>query len=734
MEDDNLDSLTPQENITIPSTKRRKHAAVLFAVFSFLLINAVLIFKLYLNRKPVTSKAVVSQDQKNKVQQSFTNGYFFKAIENFTTGIKLAPQQNKESKTGIKAFYQLINNYSGSASIDKSNSVLGISEDNNPQNVSHFKMRIRGLINNPETNINEKYDLFVSYMSVLDNLNNRSLADIIINGQIGDLNLGDRDQDAVHLSIVRPEPTASYLNLSMSEFTLVALNRIIKGPSENSSIIYVDSDDVYPYLDEFVQIKETEYEELKLENKVEEYFKNFDDYKVQVYENNFKDFSQFLTEEKTYEDMVDGEKVIRIDYKINKQELLKAFVKYIQAVEQYAQDHQNIYIQLCPEADNLKENDCWLNYGYPSEQMSKQLTDLEKTSVLWDNLVKIERISFLLDGESQQYIGFDLTALVNNSTLEVTNKVIADQPHYTIAAPSNYYFFAGKTPKKSVAEQSPTDSLLNESVKNLFNVNRNFVLKVWDEDLSKLALQTSEYCQTLWKPEYCFQIGGDWSLDQEKIDMVAQKYYEGKYILFNYPPEFDLSLKAKRLSLGIINGGTLFEGKCEDDKYQDITTADGITLRIAYREDGTSISVDVCYLNPSGEATHISPYGKNITLFGQNMSVQEVIDKASEIITTFKFKGDQAVDKNKDYTLDDSNRSAYMEGAKNDPNACTVAGDQAEELRKDHQIETGYTVVMKEGTKFCSQSTPDHVACLICEKGKLSFREMDECKGLSCNP
>jgi len=720
-----------------------------FLFFSFFVVAGIFIYRTL--KKPLAKKEVLITEAKwKKAQKDLKESYIFKTFEKQLTNSKTGGLV-KDKKSDVKTFYSSINRALYIPSLNSSpsmssglNSSVYAEEKKSITFLS--KIRLLGQFNNPTSDKLENYEFFLSEIGIFNPQNAQAQADIIINGKAGDLILGNRDFDALHLSLIQPNLDTSYLNISMDDMLLVFINSLVQESSpsgEKKGLIFVDNEQIYPYLEKYMQIKSEPKEDFPPQ--IINYLNEYQSFAITAFEETIGNVDSFATKNKAYEDILAGKEIVRVEVSIDKNRFFGNLAEFFKKIALFGQQHQKDYSQFCESTDTETKEECWRSFGYFSENELQQLTNLEKLGLLVD----FEQFDFLLDRKSQEFLGIDLIISINELVLkqlpvktlkiELTYQNLLAEPYLEINEPLNYVYFSDGETKQFTAKQIPESlNLGQKTTEELFTKNHGFVQEIWNKDLEKSALKILTPCQDAWEPKFCFQMGDNWQVDEDEIE---------QYLSLSYPHEQMMNLRGKRIKIEFTNEGDFYDSLChfEDNwsetkysQYKNLKTADGLNLRIAKIDlKGTNQSVleeesfvvDVCYQNPSGYYTKSNPYAKGIMITTQNLDFNEVSARLTKILSTLKFKDLQTVDLNKDYSdAFNAYKTVYLEGAKEASSSCSVQA--TENIKKDFNISEALQVVMKEGTVFCIRQD----TCLVCQNGTLNYQELSNCKGLSCNP
>jgi hypothetical protein len=683
----------------------------------------------------VRKEVAISESVWESLKGSFKDSYLFKSLKQQVVNKKSAVA-SRSKKTDIESLFTFVNGYVSSP-FSTEDKVLGMAaQPISPQKSFLSKIRLIGKIENPENKELEDLELLFSQIGVTND-KNMAISDVIVNGKFGKLALGDRDFDALHISAINID-SSSYLKVSLSDIALVFLSSLLKGPSQNEKgIISVNSEEIYPYLDEYVYINDEISSEIPA--RLETYLDEYASFSHKAFEETLGRIDSYLEKQLAYEDVLGGKKIVRVETKVDEGMFWQKYSEFLNQVSDFARERKDLYSDYCQTQESV--DDCLFSFGYSPE------TELQP--IVIDKIFNIDNLDLLMGVQSQELTGVDLGISVASKILdgipissfraEITYQNLLDQPVYEIAPPANFLSFnnAGSKNLNYLSSKEASSSRV-KAEEVLFAKNRELVWEIWDKDLEKLSQNKSTSCQN-WAPKFCFEIGGDWVVRNDEFFKSKAAAYDNQYLELVYPST-PITLEGKRIVLELIGGGKNYGALCRYDQeggydeYWDVQTEDGATLRISFRDSSNDISsssllLDVCYLNTaSGYYTSDGPYGKRVQAFASNITKDEAVRKLSDVIKTFKFEKKDSAILEKDYSKAyDQYKTIYLDGAKDDPYACNVRAN--DNIKKDFGVEA-LDVVMKQGTKFCL----DHKTCLQCKAGKLEFEELLECKGLSCNP
>jgi len=543
---------------------------------------------------------------------------------------------------------------------------------------------------------------------------------------------------------------------------IIVLDRIINGPdpeSENSGIISAQYDDVYPYFDHYVEVVSEAKDEEILAEELSVYLKEYGDFGRQAFQATLGDLDSYLTKEKSYLDVMAGEPIVRLEMKANASALFNQIKTFLTEMDNYAKDRKTIYEPYCQTGSIEDQRDCLISFGYVSEDVD--YTFLSGLAFL----VNFDKLDVILDADNKDFLGIDLSISLKQTAFELLKKTFPgetgglaninslnfqlafrDMPPQKIKAiekPSSYFRFLPEGEDFVVDRETKSDT--EKLAEQLFLINYNYV---WETELEKLSQDKTTYCQEKWEPNFCLEMNANW-----REDYLA---YSADSFEFLYFPYYDL-LRGKEISFKFKNDQNVGEGLfCDGEKYDDfyeIKTQDGLVFRINrlatndqsqefLRDD---FLVDVCYQNPDGKFTTVSPLARSIELYSQHMTFEELCQKVGVILETIKLQDPSQADLTQEYSqVFEGSETLFLGGAKGDPNSCSVSfyRDQNsfsrayENIKKDFSIEREFNdIVIEENTVFCQWAeTTEDKYCLKCVGGKLEWTEMDDCRGLSCNP
>lgn len=737
-----------------------KKSLILLAVLALIILAGFLV-KLYLSGRQskgtLKQKVIITDNEWKNIKNKISDGYVYRY---FNQQLKKEPQTFSDQPSSVaEKFFVSAHKYADIPSGSATNNVLGEATDSGSPSreleTSLVKIRLSGAINNDETNKVDEYEIFVTNLVTQDKENYGGVSDVLINGKIGDLQLGDPDFDALHLSIIEPNQSAAYIKASISDIFLIALDKIIYGPDPEatvSGVISAQYDDIYPYFDRYVEVVgEADSEEL-LPEELRTYLDEYSEFSHQSFDTTLGDLDNYLKREDSYADTMAGEPIIRVETKVNTLVFFSQLKAFLTEMDKYAKDKKEIYEQYC-QNDSIKvQKDCLSYFGYVVEGEADYTLLLALAP-----LVKFDKFDIILNSDDKNFLGIDLSLSLNKEVFDFLRKTFPDKfdglakienlnfqlafrdmPPQRIAAvekPSSYLHFLPNGSYLTVGEQVENDT--EKLAEQLFLTNHDYVYEVWEEDLEKLSQNKVEYCQEKWEPKFCLEIGADWQED-EFLTSSSDK------IGFLYPSQYS-GLKAKYISLGFSNDQSIAEGSsCDKRDYEDyfeIQTQDGLIFRInrlaknelsqEFLQD--EFMVDVCYQNPDGKFTTVSPLGKSIDLFSRRMTFEEVTQKVGAILETIRLQNPDQVDLTQEYSQAfEQYETLYLGNAKDDPNSCSFySADYYENIKKDFSIDREfYDLVFENDTVFCR----DEETCLRCVEGKLEWTELADCKGLSCNP
>lgn len=760
--------------------KPTKKFLVLFTLLLGLTLGGLLIFFLIKPDLPKdqsqknSSAEIITEDDWKNIKNKIAESYLYRYLDQ---QLQKKPKNlfSKSASTAENFFitaYQYGNIPSGS--INTKTNVLGEATNTTSfdQEIesSLSKVRLSGAINNSETKTVDEYDLLITNLVVQNKTDYSGISDFLINGKIGDLDLGGPDFDALHLSIIEPDQSTAYIKASISDIFLIFLDRLIYGPdpeASKSGIISAQYDDIYPYFDHYVEVTNND---LTNENKALEeplpedlflYLNDYSNFKSQTFYNTLGNPDNYLKRKEVLTDVLAGESIIRIKTEVDTLSFLKQLDIFLTETDRYAKDNKEIFEQYC-QNDNLEsEKICLSLFGYTEEEDYSSLLALAP-------MVKFDKFDIILDNNSKNFLGIDLNISfdenifnpsknnfpdensglkeIKNLNIQLSYINIPPDKITAIGKPSSYIQFLpnGTTVNKEEQIKNNTEELAEQ----IFLKNHHYVYEVWEEDLEKLSQNKSTYCQTKWEPKFCLIIGADW---EENKSFLSHP----DIISFLYPSRHR-GTKTKNASLEFTNK-SIGEGfLCDEQGYEghtEVKTKDGLVFRIYEKklaEKGPqqdNFLLDVCYQNQNGKFTTVSPLAKSISIFSQQMTLEETLQRTSAILETITLKDPSQANLTENYSEPlQKYETLYLGKAKEDPNSCSIGfyrdengySKTYENIKKDLLIEQEFNdLVVEENTLFCQWpeiETEGSPNCLRCVKGQLEWAELSECKGLSCNP
>jgi len=723
------------------------------------------------SRNTLRQKVIITDNEWKNIKNKISDGYVYRY---FKQQLKEEPRVfSDQPRSNAEKFFVSAHKYTDIPPGSVTNSVLGEATDSGSLDreleTSLVKIRLSGAINNDETSKVDEYEIFMTNLTAQDKVNYGGVSDVLINGKIGKLQLGDPDFDALHLSIIEPNQSAAYIKASISDIFLIALDRMIYGPdpeATTSGVISAQYDDIYPYFDRYIEVVDEADSEELLPKELQAYLDRYSEFSYQSFQATVGDLDKYLERTESYTDTMTSEPIIRVETKVNTLAFFNQLKTFLIEVDKYAREKKEIYEQYCRNDSEEIQKDCLNYFGY----VVKEDADYNFLLALAP-LVKFDKFDIILDSDDKNFLGIDLNLSLNktvfdflkqtfpgefdglvkieNLNFQLTFRDMPTQKIEEIEKPTSYLHFLPNGSYLTIDKQVENDT--EKLAKQLFLINHDYVYEVWEEDLEKLNQNKVGYCQEKWEPKFCLEIGNDW---QENEFLTSSPNKVG----FQYPSKYR-GLKAKSISLEFINDQTITQGlSCDNRDYEDyeeVRTQDGLIFRInRLAKDELSqeflqneFVIDVCYQNPDGKFTTINPLSKSIGLSSQRMSFEEVSQKAGAILGSIKLQNLDQIDLSQGYSQAfEQYETFYLENAKDDPNACSVGfyRDQNsfsrnyENIKKDFSIKREFNnIVIEENTAFCQwdeSSENKNSYCLKCVKGKLEWTELTDCKGLSCNP
>jgi len=748
----------------------KKTLILLVVLASIVLISCAV--KLYLSKKiPLPKKVVITADEWKSIKKEAAGSYLYRYFnQQFETENQGSFGQQRSD---TEEFFVSTHKYADIPPGSNASEVLGEATDSaavgRELQSTLTKIRLSGAINNNETGKVDNYELFVTNLAAQDKVNYGGVSDILINGRIGDLQLGDPDFDALHLSIVEPDQSAAYIKASISDIFLIALDRILYGPDPEASVSGVISaqyDDIYPYFDRYVEITGAVEGDDLLPEDLRSYQNEYKEFSRQTFYSTLGDIDNYLTKAESYTDAMAGEPIIRVETKVNNLAFFKQLSNYLSRTEEYASSKKAVYEQYC-QNDNLRvQKDCLSYFGYTSE--SEVNYDLLMAVA---PLIKFDKFDIILQPSDKNFSGIDLSISLNKAVFDFLKKILPDDPDgledieslnfqlaftemspqkiSSVEKPSSYIHFLPNGSYLTVGEKDGQN--INETEKlseAIFSINHSYVYEIWQEDLANLNQNQVEYCQDKWEPGFCLQVGKDWSESEFSASSDIQ-------LNLVYPSQHQ-GRSGKSASLSFRNDQEINQGLFCDNKeyenYLEVQTQDNFVYQIrqlpsdpnsSFSKD--SLLADVCYQNPNGKYTTASPLAVFIDIYAKGMTFEEISRRVSSILQTIKLANPDQVNLAKDYSQPfERYETFYLGRAEDDPNSCSVgfSRDQNsfsqtyENIKKDFAIDREFNdIVIEENTVFCNWAEiTEGQDCLKCVEGKLEWVEMVSCKGLSCNP
>lgn len=571
-----------------PQPRKRRLLWVIIIGLVLLLAGGYVFYRFFFN--PSKNKAdgnarILSAKEWEVVIASAGEEFSVDSVTQIASATKL---ENPLAKESVEAVYAQVGE------------VLTIKTDQ--QEKMQFGLRLEGVSKNEEGG-NDQIDLLISYLGLQDFTSGQVQSDLIVNGTWGNLILNDGSMDALHISTINLDKGSALVNIEASDYLLVLLDRIANPEKERQpGIIYVDTEDIYPYFGNYVKVPQETVEP---------------EFEKAAFMETIGDFGKYIdsSEEKQLTTGPSGLGLIMV--KIDKS-------NFIQAIEDYGKKISTYYST--------------------KEEIESSMNLLKLASKLYD----IGKAGIIVEPETLSFRGFAMEIDKNNigkisgavePLLDIT-KISFSFYSSKLANPEQIF-----SPASFItAEEKPKDTNYGtaEQGNHLFMENKAYMRALKVDLWQAIVAHGSDYCNIWWEPKLCFQAPEDWNIYEPEI--AAQN------ITFSYPLG-NYAVDKPHLSMKIFPPSYEYESDCVYEEslggistvypeFKEIVTKQGMHLRVS--SEGTKNNEfigKVCMANKQTYTTRL-PFAGGIEIYGKDVEFKEAADLMGAVLESIEVQGE----------------------------------------------------------------------------------------------
>lgn len=716
---------------------------------------------------------VLTDQEWDKVKKDMEDNYLFSYINQ-----QVMPEPNPNiPESNPNKFFLSAYNISGipnaynSQTSDETANVLGDFDgkelEKNKTNTYLSKLRLTGEVLDETINITEGFDLLLTNISTISNDNSSGISDTLVNGSMGDLIIGDSVFDAAHISSIKLDPKSAYVKAEVSDIALIVLDRLKNGQNmgvSESGIVSATYDNVYPHFDKYVELAGSDFFPEESINDV--YYDSYNNHIISLLQQTIGNIDNYLSMVGSEKDEINQNSIIRVFAKVDNAKFLQGFLDFLK---------QSSYLEFCKTLDQPDIEPCNASLSqYYSEDDIPDLNAVETLALA--NIFNFNKFDLLLDENTKDIVGIDLELEISRIFFEsfkdsgdkddsLLNQLKSlnihilslSLPHKElnqIAKPPAYRVLHDDSTHTDLQSNQPSQSEEVQRLSDeLYEENRRYVSEIWDEDISSLDSIRKEHCQNLWTPNFCFEYGESWfvnenvNLDSNIYDPNPSLSSNPTYdqVILQYPSTSQRN-SSRYIVLSFNNDSELSGFECKEEGYDDfryLATKDDYKLKLFRSEslDTNLVQIQICFENKDGSYTSISPYSKVISAGANNLTFEEIATRISPILQSLNIASSEDVEPIQEVDFSGINNkyeTYYHGGSESDPNSCEVNftrddsgfSQDYENIKKDLFIDRDFlSISIKDGTVFCQNSI-----CLKCSSNEITWTEQVECKGFTCNP
>ena len=605
----------------------------------------------------------------------------------------------------------------------------------------------------------KEFELKTAILNLVNSDKQQALTDLIVNGSIGNVQFDDETQDALHISLTQTGSNDSFLKINLSDYMLIFINRIIHPDQPKGSQISVNTDDIWPFLGQYLHIPRSfeairfgedlpDTDKLKLESIRKE---------VDVL------FDQTLGKFSSYAEITEspsntsGSSSIIVKAIIDSNKLIEVLVNYFKGIRIIDTKYKSDFEIMCQNGEKTKESidDCLETLNTPpltDDQIETGVASFISTLTFGPITTNIDSKDFSLlnfntditftnskfDSDSVWKFPIPLASFVIH--FEIGEENIKDLKNIFKPINSINIASAGDNTKTFIDESFKEQSIQGE----IYRENKNNLLNF-------AYVSNNSYCAGFLTKEYCIDAPEVWkqiSSAQEKNNLLSlikksvdPNETENTTIMINQSAN---SLRPIECIYGEIKNkyGVFIN-------YKDIVTQDGLTLRLSEPVDIPDLEYkyySVCTV-VNGKYFETTPYG-NININPGPLNFDETVEMISPILNSLRWKNpitSSAIevsiaprpivsynfDKQPFKIKSGDTTFVYLYGATS-PGTSGVCNTSNAYLKDQFQVDSNTIFVLPNGFGVCLSQK----LCSVCNNGRLEepSSNVATCKKQACNP
>lgn len=608
--------------IDTPKPRRFKILLIILLVLLILIsLSAGLYYFLNKNKQSISiqpnSRLISSQEWRTVIasaHESFTS-------QNLGPLLEIAIQKNSQPATDVKSYYENVNDTLG---VKPQEETAKTTINTSSKLKVQFGLKVSGEKSN-STGGTTEFSGSLAYLMLVDDQSKQSQSDLILNGSFGNLMLNDSDMDALHISIINPSETKSLINLEASDFLLVFLNP--DKNQESGGVINVDTDKIYPYFGNYVELNNKAPIETSATNT------NISEIDVGALRSAFTDtignFNSYLVSDQNLQLTSGPSGLGLIMVNISKVKLGLAISGYFDKVGKFSQQNKDKFLKLCPDGSE----DCLHQAGYLSD------TDVQNAKagiVLFLSIFDFDKTGIIVDQNTLEFKGMavNLRQTVNSvagKSLPFSNLAMSFS-FYTVTPDEKEMVFQPATLIKPDVVPSAISNGTADETNSLYTDNRAYIRALNKGLWEAITSSGSTYCNLYWNPKFCIHRPSDWNIsDPESKDGGIDMSYPYGYSNPDRP-----NIRINILRPGNLQGYNLNTEKDSNGKtpnYRNITTSQGLQLAlVSSGESDDYWHGDVC-LYSQGMCNNMLPFGM-ISVSAKGMQFDEIFGKIEPWLKT----------------------------------------------------------------------------------------------------
>lgn len=632
---------TPTENLSLLKNSKflsliKNHKIIFISLASAILLLLVGITVFFFVRKHQLTSfeplpyevTVAASSPKEKFQQVISENPVFSQIETASAPIVTVDEKHDDGAQTMLSIKEALSSDKSESQSVKQNIVISLD----------------GAIVASDSAQKQDFKLKGSLLQLTQDKGNKSLADFILNGSIGNAKLDDENQDALHVSYTQTDPNNSYLKVNMSDYLLIFVNRLMNPTTPVSHQISFDTNGIWPFLGQYLHIPRSVEllrfgSELSVDDQAR--LKTIRDESDAVFKKTLGDINSYIDINESKQE--NGSTTF--DGTVVSEKLAKVISDYFVGLQDIKKQHLEDFKLLCEStsANDTEKNQC--------------LSDLSVNDVSGSTTEKIASFLNLFQFEHIKATIDDSTLVVKNLSFGVslTNKITGGTweipvPFANLSLHVDSSQVSTSTenitaPKESVlltSAGSNTDSFTDASYQeqtiqgNIYRENKQKLLSTYSD--------LRDVCSGLSGNEYCLKAPALW------LDSVnTQGTSNGLWLTRKNLDPSDSRNTSISITQDTVNNfvekciysdspKNLYGTKMLDSK--EITTVDGYKLRLSKPDDSGSnlsyIYYPLCTLRDNVYYA-TTPYGK-INVSPGAFSFDQIVQEVQPIISSISFK------------------------------------------------------------------------------------------------